>query len=114
MQESKGPISETLGKIKELDQERKELENPHVISSKFEKLIMALLLMNIKELVDMPEKVEVKAIVGQQTVCFEVKVDKSDLGKLIGKRGNTVQALRKLLVCWASKHKKRAVLEVVE
>ena len=45
-----------------------------------------------KALVDMPEEVTVNEIVGEQTTVVELKVDKSDLGKVIGKQGRTARA----------------------
>ena len=42
-----------------------------------------------KSLVDMPDSVEVNEIVGEQTTVIELKVDKTDLGKVIGKQGRT-------------------------
>ena len=67
-----------------------------------------------KTLVDMPENVEVNEIVGEQTTVVELKVDKSDLGKVIGKQGRTARALRTILNAASTKLKKRSVLEIIE
>ncbi|MBF0363212.1 MAG: KH domain-containing protein [Oligoflexia bacterium] len=67
-----------------------------------------------KALVDMPESVEVHEIQGEQTTVIELKVDKSDLGKVIGKQGRTARALRTILNAASTKLKKRSVLEIVE
>lgn len=67
-----------------------------------------------KALVDLPEKVEVNEIVGEQTTVIELKVDKSDLGKVIGKQGRTARALRTILNAASTKLKKRSVLEIIE
>ena len=67
-----------------------------------------------KALVDMPENVEVKEIVGEQTTVVELKVDKSDLGKVIGKQGRTARALRTILNAASTKLRKRSVLEIIE
>ncbi|MCP4912091.1 MAG: KH domain-containing protein [Oligoflexia bacterium] len=67
-----------------------------------------------KSLVDMPEEVEVNEIVGEQTTVIELKVDKSDLGKVIGKQGRTARALRTILNAASTKLKKRSVLEIIE
>ena len=67
-----------------------------------------------KPLVDMPEEVEVNEIVGEQTTVIELKVDKSDLGKVIGKQGRTARALRTILNAASTKLKKRSVLEIIE
>lgn len=65
-------------------------------------------------LVDQPESVSVKEVGGQNTAILELKVAKADIGKVIGKRGRTVGALRILLSAVSAKSKKRTVLEVVE
>ncbi len=67
-----------------------------------------------KALVDMPEEVEVNEVLGEQTTVIELKVDKSDLGKVIGKQGRTARALRTILNAASTKLKKRSVLEIVE
>ncbi|MBT3583866.1 MAG: KH domain-containing protein [Halobacteriovoraceae bacterium] len=67
-----------------------------------------------KALVDIPEDVKVNEIVGEQTTVIELKVDKSDLGKVIGKQGRTARALRTILNAASTKLKKRSVLEIIE
>ena len=67
-----------------------------------------------KALVDNPEQVEVQEIKTQQTLVLELKVAKEDLGKVIGKKGRTAQAMRTILSCASAKIKKRAILEIVE
>jgi hypothetical protein len=67
-----------------------------------------------KALVDMPDKVEVNEISGEQTTVIELKVDKTDLGKVIGKQGRTARALRTILNAASTKLRKRSVLEIIE
>lgn len=67
-----------------------------------------------KALVDMPEHVEVREIEGEQTTVLELKVDKTDLGKVIGKQGRTARALRTILNGASTKLRKRSVLEILE
>ncbi|MFP5385756.1 MAG: KH domain-containing protein [Bacteriovoracia bacterium] len=67
-----------------------------------------------KALVDMPDRVEVNEIEGEQTTVIELKVDKSDLGKVIGKQGRTARALRTILNAASTKLRKRSVLEIIE
>jgi predicted RNA-binding protein YlqC (UPF0109 family) len=67
-----------------------------------------------KQLVDIPEDVSVNEIVGEQTTVIELKVDKTDLGKVIGKQGRTARALRTILNAASTKLKKRSVLEIIE
>jgi hypothetical protein len=67
-----------------------------------------------KALVDLPDQVEVNEIVGEQTTVIELKVDKTDLGKVIGKQGRTARALRTILNAASTKLRKRSVLEIIE
>ncbi|MDH4468788.1 MAG: KH domain-containing protein [Bacteriovoracaceae bacterium] len=76
--------------------------------------LKALVELMSKALVDMPEKVEVSEVVGEQTTVIELKVDKSDLGKVIGKQGRTARALRTILNAASTKLRKRSVLEIIE
>ncbi|MFH2058690.1 MAG: KH domain-containing protein [Pseudomonadota bacterium] len=67
-----------------------------------------------RALVDNPDQVIVQEITTQQTLVLELKVAKEDIGKVIGKKGKTAQAMRTILSCVAAKEKKRAILEIVE
>lgn len=67
-----------------------------------------------KSLVDMPEKVEVREVEGEQTTVIELDVDESDRGKVIGKQGKTARALRTILNAASTKLKKRSHLEIIE
>ncbi|MEM7159128.1 MAG: KH domain-containing protein [Myxococcota bacterium] len=67
-----------------------------------------------KALVDEPTEVEVAEIAGEQTVVLELRVAKGDLGKVIGKQGRTVKAMRAILSAASSKVRKRADLEILE
>ncbi|TDJ08386.1 MAG: KH domain-containing protein [Deltaproteobacteria bacterium] len=67
-----------------------------------------------KALVDIPEAVSVTEIEGEQTTVVELKVDKSDLGKVIGKQGRTARALRTILNAASTKLNKRTILEIIE
>jgi predicted RNA-binding protein YlqC (UPF0109 family) len=68
----------------------------------------------VRALVDQPEEVVVSEIEGGQTVILELRVAKSDFGKVIGKRGRTAQAMRAILSAASGKAKKRYVLEIIE
>lgn len=67
-----------------------------------------------RSLVDKPDDVHVDEISGEQTVVLELRVAKEDLGKVIGKQGRTVKAMRSILSAAASKLRKRADLEILE
>ena len=73
-----------------------------------------LIKMIAQSLVDSPEQVTVAEIVGDHTSVIELKVAKKDMGKVIGKKGNTAHAMRLILSAASAKIKKRTVLEIVE
>ena len=68
----------------------------------------------VKALVDQPEAVSVNEIGGDHTKVLEVRIAKTDIGKVIGKRGRTVQAIRTILGAAAGKTRQRYILEIVE
>jgi hypothetical protein len=51
---------------------------------------------------------------GGHTTMLEVRVAKTDMGKVIGKQGRTAQAIRTILSAAAGKERKRYMLEIVE
>ena len=65
-------------------------------------------------LVDQPDEVSVTEIVGENTTVLELKVAKTDMGKVIGKQGRNAQALRTILSAASGKTRKRHILEIVE
>jgi predicted RNA-binding protein YlqC (UPF0109 family) len=67
-----------------------------------------------RALVDKPDEVQVVEISGEQTIVLELRVAKDDLGKVIGKQGRTVKAMRAILSAASSKIRKRADLEILE
>ena len=76
---------------------------------------MKLLIEEIaKSLVDNPDDVAVAEVDGERTTVFELSVATSDLGKVIGKQGNTARAIRTILNAAGTKLGKRCVLEILE
>ncbi len=68
----------------------------------------------IKGIVDNPDKVEINEIIGERSSIFEVKVDPSDIGKVIGRQGRNIKSIRTIVNAAAQKDDKRVVLEIVE
>jgi uncharacterized protein len=73
-----------------------------------------LLIKIVQSLVDDPEQVQVNEVVSSQTTVLELRVAKSDMGKVIGKKGRTVNAIRDLLNAFSGKAGKRYMLELVD
>lgn len=68
----------------------------------------------VKELVDNTLDVEVNEVKGEKMTIYELRVGEGDLGKVIGKKGQTARSIRTLLSAIASKNGKKAVLEILE
>jgi hypothetical protein len=68
----------------------------------------------VQALVDQPEQVSITEIGGSHTIVLEVRVAKTDIGKVIGKRGRTAQAIRTVLSAASGKSRKRYIFEIVE
>ena len=67
-----------------------------------------------KALVDAPDEVQITTIDGEKTIIFELRCNAKDIGKIIGKSGKTVGAMRTLLNSIAAKQGRKAMLEVVD
>ena len=68
----------------------------------------------IKHLVDKPDEVRVKEILGERTIVLELRVGDGDMGKVIGRSGQTAKSLRTILSAVAAKQGLRSVLEILE
>ncbi len=67
-----------------------------------------------KSLVDHPEQVSVQEVEGETVTILELSAAGEDLGKVIGKHGRTVKAMRSLLVAAGIKANKKTMLEIIE
>jgi predicted RNA-binding protein YlqC (UPF0109 family) len=66
-----------------------------------------------KRFADHPEEVSVCEMTGKRTVILELRCNGKDVGRIIGKNGRTIGAIRALLTAFAAKERCRTVLEVV-
>jgi len=67
-----------------------------------------------KQLVDNPDAVSLVDEEKEGKVVLKLKVGEADVGKIIGRKGRTAQAMRVLLSAVAAKNGKRAMLEVLD
>ena len=67
-----------------------------------------------RDLVDRPEAVAVSSFEDEGVLVFELTVDPSELGRVIGRQGRTAQALRTLLEAAGARHGQYYDLEIVE
>jgi predicted RNA-binding protein YlqC (UPF0109 family) len=70
--------------------------------------------MIVRALVDDIEAVDVREVKREGATLIEVRVAPGDMGKIIGRQGRTVRALRALAHAVSLKKKHRFVLEIVE
>ena len=68
----------------------------------------------VKALVDDPGEVNITEINGDKITLYELRVAKTDIGKVIGKRGRTASAIRTIINAVSTKQGKRAELEIIE
>ena len=71
-----------------------------------EKIILAL--------VEHPDAVEISEIASEKTTVIEVRVAESDMGRLIGRQGRTIKAIRSLLYFSGQKQGRRFNLSILE
>lgn len=67
-----------------------------------------------RKLVDHPDDVVVNEIDGEKSLILELHVNNADIGKVIGKGGRIISAIRTLLYSFTRNSPKRVILEVIE
>jgi predicted RNA-binding protein YlqC (UPF0109 family) len=80
------------------------------VEGRMKPLIMAI----VQSLVDRPEEVQIKEVIGDHAHVLELRVAKEDLGKVIGKGGAHASAIRTIMAATSGKEKKRYILEIIE
>jgi uncharacterized protein len=73
-----------------------------------------LLVAIAKALVDNPDQVQVRAIEGEEVTVLELRVNPSDLGKVIGRQGRMAESIRIIIGAAAMKLRKRVMVEILE
>lgn len=68
----------------------------------------------LRQLIDFPEEMILTKHEAPKKTVFRLQLRKSDIGKVVGKHGLTIIAIRNLLTAAASRHGERATLEIVE
>ncbi len=68
----------------------------------------------IKNLVDDPEEVSITENTNAKSICYEVKVAKNDMGKVIGKQGKMAKAIRSIVKAVAIKEHKKVTIEFLD
>jgi len=69
----------------------------------------------VKELVDSPDNVEItEENEDDKTVIYKLKVAEDDLGKVIGKKGRTANALRVIMRAASAKRGKSSIVKILD
>jgi len=68
----------------------------------------------VKQIVDKPEEIKISEKGGEQVIMFEIRVNKQDFGKILGKHGKNIQAVRALVSAVSAKAGKRTIIEIIE
>ena len=68
----------------------------------------------IKGLVQKPEAVSITPVERSGMTVYELRLDPADVGKIIGRQGVTINAIRSLLLAGSAKKGLRCSLEIVE
>lgn len=69
----------------------------------------------VKELVDNPEEVQItEEEEDEKTIIFKLQVAEDDLGKVIGKKGRTANALRVIMRAASAKRGKSSIVKILD
>lgn len=68
----------------------------------------------IRQLIEFPDEMILSESVNGRNIVFRLALRQSDVGRIIGRNGQTIQAIRALLASSAARHDQRATLEIVE
>ena len=68
----------------------------------------------VKGLVQKPEAVTITPVEREGTTIYELRLDPQDVGKVIGRQGMTINAIRSLLLAGSAKKGIRCSVEIVE
>ena len=76
--------------------------------------MLAFLEFVVKGLVDRPDAVDIRAVERHGQTLYELRLHPTDVGKIIGRQGATIQAIRALLQVGAARKGQRCSVEIVE
>ena len=68
----------------------------------------------VKGLVDHPDAVNITEVEQERTTVYELRLDPSDVGRVIGRSGRTVNAIRTLLQAGSAKAGKFTRLDIID
>jgi predicted RNA-binding protein YlqC (UPF0109 family) len=75
--------------------------------------VTELLAQIVKNIVEFPDKVEVREVQTERNTVMEIRVAEEDLGKVIGREGRIINALRQVVRSSARRFRQRVTVELV-
>ena len=68
----------------------------------------------LRQLIEFPEELVILKDEDPKKTVYRLRVRQTDIGKVVGKHGSTIAAIRNLVAAAAAKHGVRATVEIVE
>ena len=68
----------------------------------------------IKNLVNQPDAVDIRSVLGQSGLLIEIRVAPEDIGKVVGRKGNVIRSLRTLAMTIGARLGRRVHLEIIQ
>jgi predicted RNA-binding protein YlqC (UPF0109 family) len=68
----------------------------------------------VKNVVNAPEQVDVRAVSGDRGLLIEIRVAQDDIGKVVGRKGNIIRSLRTLAMTIGARLGRRVHLEIIQ
>jgi len=87
------------------------------MSNGMSELLVEFVETTVKKLVDKPEEVRINVVVSTKSVIVQIRVSKEDCGKVIGKKGKTIDALKVIALAIKNTRfpdSRRVSLEILE
>ncbi len=68
----------------------------------------------VKNMVNQPDKVDIRAVDGQGGTLIEIRVAPEDVGQVVGRKGNVIRSLRTLAMVIGARLGRRVHLEIIQ
>ena len=68
----------------------------------------------VKNMVNLPEQVDVRSLQGENGTLIEIRVAAEDVGKVVGRKGNGIRSLRTLAMTIGARIGRRVRLEIIQ
>ncbi len=68
----------------------------------------------VKNLVNNPDDIEINEVQNNDRIVLKLKVNKEDMGRVIGKEGRIIRSIREIVYAYAMKEKQKVTVDVEE